>query len=329
MRQVPGALSQARPAGLPRALILAGPTASGKSALALDLAERLGATVINADAMQTYRELRIVTARPSPADESRAPHALYGVRPLAEPSHAAWWREAALAAMAAAHAQGRLPILCGGTGLYLAGLVHGIADIPPPGEAAREEARRLLAERGPVALHAALAEVDPDTAGRLRPTDSQRLARAWEVWRGTGRGLAAWQARPAAPAPWLFRLILLDPPRAELRAAIVQRFGLMLAAGALEEVRPLLGLDPALPGLRAHGVPELLAHLAGRLPLAEARARAETNTQRYTRRQATWFRHQRLVEDAQMHTIHARVASLAQFSSEESRQILAFIQSPG
>ena len=322
-------MMQQAPTALPAALILAGPTASGKSALALDLAERLQATVINADAMQTYRELRIVTARPTPADEARVPHALYGVRPVGEPSHAAWWREAALVAMAQARAAGRLPILCGGTGLYLAALVHGIAEIPPPGEAARAQARRLLAERGPAALHAALTEVDPDTAARLRPTDSHRLARAWEVWRGTGTGLATWQARPATPAPWSFRLILLDPPRAELRAAIGQRFGAMLAAGALDEVRPLLGLDPALPALRAHGVPELLAHLAGRLPLAEARARAEANTQRYTRRQATWFRHQRLVGDARMHTIHARIASLAQFSSEESERILAFIQPPG
>ncbi len=323
------ALTRQAPRPPPEALIVAGPTASGKSALALALAERLGATVINADAMQTYRELRVITARPTPGDEARAPHALYGVRGVAEPADAAWWREAALAAMAAAREAGSLPILCGGTGLYLAALIRGIADIPPPGEAARAEARRLLAELGPAALHEALAKVDPATAARLRSTDSQRLARAWEVWRATGRGLAAWQAQPATPAPWSFRLILLDPPRAELRPAIVARCGAMLAAGALDEVRPLLGLDPALPALRAHGVPELLAHLAGRMTLAEARAQAEANTQRYTRRQATWFRHQRLVEDARMHTIHARVASLAQFSSEDSRGIFAFIQRLG
>ncbi len=313
----------------PEALIVAGPTASGKSSLALALAERLGGTVINADAMQTYRELRVITARPTPEDEARAPHTLYGVRAITEPTDAAWWREAALAAMEAAREAGSLPILCGGTGLYLASLVRGIVDIPAPGEAARAEARRLLAELGPAALHEALARVDPATAARLRPTDSQRLARAWEVWRGTGRGLAAWQTQSATPAPWSFRLILLDPPRAELRAAIVARFGAMLAQGALDEVRPLAGLDPALPALRAHGVPELLAHLAGRMTLAEARAQAEANTARYTKRQATWFRHQRLVDDARMHTIHARIASLAQFSSEESERIFAFIHAPG
>jgi tRNA dimethylallyltransferase len=320
---------EALPQAVPGALIVAGPTASGKSALALALAERLGGSIINADAMQTYRELRIVTARPTPADEARVPHALYGVRRVTEPADAAWWREAALTAMAEARRAGRLPILCGGTGLYLAALAHGIANIPPPGAQARAEARRLLAELGPAALHASLAKVDPATAARLRATDSQRLARAWEVWRGTGRGLAAWQSVPTVPAPWSFRLILLDPPRAELRAAIRDRFGAMLEAGALAEVRPLLGLDPALPALRAHGVPELLAHLAGRVTLAEARAQAEANTGRYTRRQATWFRHQKLTGEARTHTIHARFASLAQFSSQESVEIFAFIQPPG
>ncbi len=317
------------PKARPEALIIAGPTASGKSALALALAERLGGSIINADAMQTYRELRLITARPTPAEEAHVPHALYGVRRVTEPADAAWWREAALGGMHAAREAGRLPILCGGTGLYLAALAHGIADIPPPGEAARAEARRLLAELGPAGLHASLAKVDPATAARLRPTDSQRLARAWEVWRGTGRGLAAWQSAPTKPSPWSFRLILLDPPRAELRAAIADRFGAMLAAGALEEVRPLLGLDPALPALRAHGVPELLAHLEGRMTLAEARTQAEANTGRYTRRQATWFRHQKLTGEARTHTIHARFASLAQFSSQESAEIFAFIQPLG
>lgn len=313
----------------PQALIVAGPTASGKSALALALAERLGGMIINADAMQTYRDLAIITARPTPAEEARVPHRLYGVRDVAEPADAAWWRGAALAAMDEAREAGRLPILCGGTGLYLASLVHGIAEIPAPGNAAREEARRLLVESGPAALHHALGIVDPATAARLRPTDSQRLARAWEVWRGTGKGLVAWQSAPRVPAPWSFRVILLDPPRASLREAITARFGAMLERGALDEVRPLQGLDRALPALRAHGVPELLAHLDGTLSLAEARARAEANTFRYTKRQATWFRHQRLVDDARTHTIHTRIASLTQFSAEESVQILAFIHAPG
>ncbi len=287
---------------LPHALIVAGPTASGKSALALGLAQRLGGTVINADSMQVYRELRIVTARPTPAEEAMAPHALYGVRPAAEPGSAAWWRGEALAAMAAAREAGRLPILCGGTGLYFAALTHGIADIPEPDEAARGEARWLLAEHGPNGLHAALAKVDQATAARLRPSDSQRVARAWEVWRSTGRGLAAWQADPVAPPAWRFSAILLDPPRPDLRAAIAGRFQAMLAAGALDEVRALLAqrLDPSLPAMRAHGVPELSAHLRGELSLAEAARRTELVTGQYTKRQATWFRH-RSMADAGAH----------------------------
>ena len=213
----------------PGALIVAGPTASGKSALALALAERCGGVVINADSMQVYRELRVLTARPTPAEEALAPHRLYGVRPAAEAGSVAWWRAAALAEMDAARAAGRLPILCGGTGLYLAALIEGLADIPDCGEAARAEARRMLAAEGPASLHAALERVDPATAASLRPSDSQRLARAWEVWRGTGQGLAAWRAAAAtARAPWRFSAILLDPPRDALRAAIATRFASML-----------------------------------------------------------------------------------------------------
>ena len=312
----------------PGALLLAGPTASGKSALALAIAERLGGTVINADSMQLYRELSILTARPTPEEEARAPHRLYGVRPAAEAASVAWWRAAALAEMAAARAAGRLPVLCGGTGLYFAALTRGLSDIPPVPAAAREEARRLLAAEGPAALHARLAAVDPGTAGRLRPSDSQRIARAWEVWRGTGRGLAAWQAAGGSgPAPWRFFAILLDPPREALRAAIAARWQAMLAAGALEEVRALLalGLDPALPAMRAHGVPELAAHLAGRMTLAEASRRAILNIGQYTKRQATWFRHHALADPPRAHTIHARIADVAQFSKRMLAEVFTFI----
>ncbi len=299
-----------------RALIVAGPTCSGKSALALALAQRLRGTVINADSMQVYRELRILTARPTPEDEAQAPHALYGVRPAAEPGSAAWWREAALAAMDAAHAAGRVPILCGGTGLYLRSLTTGLADIPDPGESARAEARTLLADLGPEALHARLAAADPDTAARLRPGDSQRIARAWEVWRGTGRGLAAWQQSAPPPADWVFAAILLDPPRPELRAAIAARFTAMLAQGALDEAAALLALDldPALPAMRAHGVPELTASLRGELSIKEAERRAVLATGQYTKRQATWFRHQPLADPQRVHTIHARYAGPEQLS---------------
>ena len=312
----------------PKALFVVGPTASGKSALALEIAERLGGTIINADSMQLYRELHIITARPSAADEARAPHLLYGLRPAAEAASVAWWGDAALKAMDQARAAGRLPIICGGTGMYCAALTQGLAAIPPIPAPAREEARRLLAEEGPAALHARLAAEDPASAARLRPSDSQRIARAFEVWRGTGRGIAAWQAEAsAAPAPWRFAAILLDPPRDRLRAAIAKRWAAMIQAGAVEEVRALLaqGLDPALPAMRAHGVPELSAMLAGRMTEDEASAHAILATGQYTKRQATWFRHHELASPEHTYIINARFEGFAQFSESESAKFFAFL----
>lgn len=319
------------PGAKPLAFIVAGPTASGKSALAMTMAEHLRGTIINADAMQVYRELRILTARPTPEDEARIPHALYGVRSAAEPGSAAWWRAAALAAMDHAHAEGRLPILTGGTGLYFSALTEGLAAIPDPGLAARAEARQLLKDIGPAALHARLATVDADTAAALRPTDSQRIARAWEVWRGTGRGLAALRAMKGEPAPWRFAAILLDPPRTALRSAIAGRLDAMLDAGAIEEVRALLALhlDPALPAMRAHGVPELSAYLRGELTLEQARRRIELVTGQYTKRQATWFRHHMLADPPQLHTIHARFTVSEQFSERNYPGFWEFIRTVG
>jgi len=317
---------------LPPALLVAGPTASGKSALALDLAERLDGTIINADSMQVYAELRVLTARPTPEDEARVPHRLYGMRPAARPGSAAWWCGQALGAMAEARTGNRLPILTGGTGLYFAALTQGLSEIPDPGAEARAEARTLLAERGAAALHARLAAEDPATAARLNPNDSQRIARAWEVWRGTGSGLAAWQEKlgpPAATPPWRFTAILLDPPREVLRAAIAARFQAMLQQGAIEEVRALLAqhLAASLPAMRAHGVPELSAYLRRELSLEDAGRRTELVTGQYTKRQATWFRHHPLAE--RMHTIHARYAGLAQFSERNLADIISFVRSPG
>ena len=314
---------------IPAALIVAGPTASGKSALALELAERFRGTIINADAMQVYRELRVLTARPTPEDEARIPHVLYGVRPATETGSVAWWRDAALAEMNRARAAGRVPILTGGSGLYFAALTEGLADIPCPAPEARTEARTLLKQIGPAALHARLAEADPATAGRLRPTDSQRIARAWEVWRGTGIGLAAWQASTPRPAPWRFAAIMLDPPRDQLRAAIAARLEAMLEAGVLDEVRALLplNLDPALPAMRAHGVPELSAHLHGELTFQEAIDRIRLVTGQYTKRQATWFRHHKLADPTSSHTIHARNAHPAQLMERIYPVVLTFIES--
>ena len=316
---------------LPHALIVAGPTASGKSALAIAIAERLGGTIINTDSMQVYQELRVLTARPTAHEEAQVPHRLYGIRSAAEAGSVAWWREQALAAMDEAHSDGRLPILTGGSGMYFAALTDGLADVPDPGPDARAEARRLLAEKGPAALHASLAHVDPATAARLKPEDSQRISRAWEVWRGTGIGLAAWQNRRSAPAPWRFTAILLAPPRDTLRAAIATRFGAMLRGGALDEVRALLAmsLDPSLPAMRAHGVPELSAYLGGALSLEEAGRRTELVTGQYTKRQATWFRHRPLASLTRTFTISARFTSQTQFSERESDDLFTFIEHEG
>ncbi len=246
-------------------------------------------------------------------------------------SGVAWWRDAALAEMARVREAGRLPILTGGSGLYFAALTEGIAAIPDPGPVARAEARELLRDTGPVALHARLAELDPVTAARIRPTDSQRIARAWEVWRGTGTGLAAWQANPAQPPPWRYAAFLLDPPRVDLRTAIAARCAAMLAAGALDEVRALLALrlDPALPAMRAHGVPELAAHLRGELTLHQAISRIELVTGQYTKRQATWFRHHPLALPSRTHTIHSRMTDWMKYLERKCPDILTIIESAG
>jgi tRNA dimethylallyltransferase len=306
-------------------IIIAGPTASGKSALALALAQRLDGTVINADAMQCYRELRVVTARPSPEDEAQAPHRLYGVRAAAEPANAAWWRQAALAEMAACD----VPILCGGTGMYFSALINGIADIPDPGEAARAQARETLARLGAPALHAML---DAATAAKLQPNDSQRIARAYEVLLGTGKGLAFWQGQKTEGLTgWRTRMVLLDPPRELLREAIAARFAAMLAGGAVEEVRALraLGLEAELPLLRAHGVPELSAYLRGEINLETAQARAVLATHQYTKRQMTWFRHQKLVDSSALQTIQTRIDDSAQLSESFIGSFVNFIKLPG
>jgi tRNA dimethylallyltransferase len=308
-----------------RLILLAGPTASGKSALAIALAQRLGGTVINADAMQCYADLRLITARPSPEDEDAAPHALYGVKQAGDPATAAWWRGAALAEMEKAET----PILCGGSGMYFAALIHGLADIPAPSAEARATARGLLHDIGPAALH---EKLDPETAATLHPNDSQRITRAYEVLLSTGHGIRYWQRQTQTPLTgWAPRMILLDPPRETLKTAIETRFHAMLEAGALEEVAALdrQNLAPDLPLLRAHGVPELRAHLAGELSLSAAAAAAILATQQYTKRQATWFRHQKLVDNPAMHIIKTRIPSLTQFSESFVADLVNFLNEPG
>ena len=310
---------------LRRAVIVAGATCSGKSGLAMALAERLDGVVINADAMQCYRELRVLTARPAPADEALVPHALYGVRSAAEPATAAWWRAAALEVI---EGTTRLPILCGGSGMYLQALLHGLAEVPDPGPAARQEARSLMAALGADGLHARLAQEDPDTAARLRPGDGQRVTRAWEVWRGTGRGLASWHAASLAqPAPLDVRAIVLKPDRAVLRAAIARRWEAMLAQGAADEVRALRAhrLDPALPVMRAHGVPELSAWLDGAIRLDEAGRRAVLAIGQYTKRQATWLKHHSLADDNHSFTIDAQWGADTQHNERNMTAMMDFL----
>lgn len=279
-------------------IVVAGPTASGKSALGLAIAGHIGGTIINADSMQIYRDLRILTARPSDEEMAQAPHRLYGAVDGAVKGMAALWRDMAREAIAEAAAAGRVPILLGGTGMYLRVLLEGMVELPPIPEPARQEARAKLAALGPEGLHAALATIDPDTAARLKPGDSQRLARAWEVAVGTGKGLSRWQAEApmnAAPMPNPVFRLLLRPDRAALYARIDRRFEAMLAAGALEEARAVLArtdLPADAPMRKAHGLPELMRHLRGEIGLDEAVRVGQMNTRHYAKRQTTWFKNQ-------------------------------------
>ncbi|ODT98551.1 MAG: tRNA (adenosine(37)-N6)-dimethylallyltransferase MiaA [Rhodospirillales bacterium SCN 65-16] len=277
-----------------RVIVVTGPTASGKSALALALAERRNGVVINADAMQTYDAFPILTAQPSAAERQRAPHVLYGLLPLSETLSAARWRTLAEVEIERAHAEGRLPILCGGSGLYLRTLMQGIAPIPDAPAELRQQANADWQTMGADAFRARLAEKDPVIVGRLKPGDRQRHVRAWEVWRATGRPLSTWQALEAQPAPWRFTSLLLAPERGWLRDRIERRFDTMLAEGVLAEARAVFdgNPDPHWPGLKAHGAPELFRHFRGELSLADARRIAIDHTRQYAKRQMTWFRHQ-------------------------------------
>ena len=286
-----------RAAALPGAvLVVGGPTASGKSGLALALAQRLNGVVINADSMQIYRELSVLTARPDPKALAAAPHRLYGVLSAREACSVARWLGLALAEISSCHHAGTVPVMTGGTGLYLRALMLGLSELPEIPAEIRAAARERLEAVGPAALHADLARRDPDGAARLKPGDRQRIIRAWEVLEATGRPLSDWQrADRGTPPPGLsFSTIVLDPPRADLYGSCDRRFDAMLAAGGLEEAQALeaLGLDPALPALKALGVPELRRHLAGELSLEAAAALARQSTRRYAKRQVTWFRHQ-------------------------------------
>ncbi|MBN8942531.1 MAG: tRNA (adenosine(37)-N6)-dimethylallyltransferase MiaA [Rhizobiales bacterium] len=283
--------------GKAKAVLIAGPTASGKSALALALAKRFGGVVINADSMQVYRDLQIITARPSTEEMAAAPHRLYGTVDGQVNFSVGRWIEAALAEIATAEAAGLLPILIGGTGLYFKALTQGISDIPPVPDEIRQRLRAEAEGLPAPVLHQRLAALDPVTAAKLRPNDPQRTLRALEVFVATGRPLADWQqdgrGAPALPIQQCAAMFL-SVEREPLRRRIDERFVAMMAAGALDEVARLAsrGLDPALPVMRAHGVPGLIAHLAGEMSLTEAIAKGQRDTRAYAKRQETWFRHQ-------------------------------------
>jgi tRNA dimethylallyltransferase len=275
-------------------VVIGGPTASGKSMLALAIAEEFGGTVINADAMQVYRELSIVTARPSRAETRRAPHRLYGVLSAYQRCTVAKWRTMAVAAIGQARTKGRLPIVVGGTGLYLKALMEGLAPVPviPPEIRAQAQARRE--ELGAAAFHAELERLDPRMAARLKPGDTQRVIRAWEVITATGRSLALFQKLPPARSRERFVPLVLLPPREALYAVCDARCRRMLDEGAIEEVRALqaLKLDPELPAMKAVGVREIARLLAGERTQGAALAEFQQATRNYAKRQVTWFRHQ-------------------------------------
>jgi tRNA dimethylallyltransferase len=276
----------------PPVALIAGPTASGKSAMALRLAEQTGGVIVNADSAQIYRDLPILSAAPGPAERSRAEHRLYGVLDGEQPCSAADWAAMARKEIDDVHGSGRLPILVGGTGLYLRTLLDGIAPVPAIDPDVRREVRETSVEEN----RARLAELDAEAAGRLKSTDTTRIARALEVVLSTGRTLVAWQKERTggiAEAIDLTPLILL-PPRDWLYGRCDERFGDMIELGAADEVRALLdrGLDPALPVMRAIGVREIAAWLDGDVTREEAVAAGQQATRRYAKRQYTWFAHQ-------------------------------------
>lgn len=279
----------------PRIWLIAGPTASGKSALALRLAREIGAEIVNADALQLYADLRLLTARPSIEEEGQAPHHLFGTVDAAEGWSVGRWLRAALAELHEIAARGRPAVVVGGTGLYFRALTHGLAEVPDTPAEIRAETAAEFDAMGEAAFRARLAKADPAAEARISPADRQRLTRAWEVFAATGRSLTDWQARtdPALP-PGAWRAVALEPPRPALFARCDARLEFMVREGALEEVAALAarGLDPSLPAMKAVGYRELAAVVAGEASLSAGLEKAQQETRRYAKRQSTWLRGQ-------------------------------------
>lgn len=292
------------------AVLIAGPTASGKSAAALALAERIGGALINTDSMQVYREARIVTSRPDEMMLARARHFLYGHVGVREPYSVARYQSEAVSAMKEARAQALVPIFVGGTGLYFGALTEGLSEIPPVPASLRQSMRARHGALGAEAFYVDFAARDPVTASRLRASDTQRVLRAAEVFEASGRPLAEWQQRrgPAPLCDFQLARFVLAPPRAELYRRIGARFDLMIEDGALDEAARLKGLDPVLPSSRILGLRELLGYLDGRADLETAKSAAKTATRQYAKRQLTWFRR--------------RMADWIWIEQEETRDVL-------
>lgn len=280
----------------PRLHLVGGPTASGKTALALDIARAENGAIINADAMQIYAGLPLLTAQPTAQEKQAAPHSLFEILDPSEKSSAGRWLALARAAIDEAAARGQTPVIVGGTGLYFSALLGGLAEIPPVPDAIRIETTELYDRLGHDAFRAALAGLDPHSAARIKPNDRQRLIRAYEVCAATGKPLPVWQTEAAAacdlPAKFTIVPHILRPERSKLYAACDARFVQMMANGALDEVRALAAraLDPDLPAMKILGVPELLAYLRGEVTLETAIAQAQQATRNYAKRQTTWFR---------------------------------------
>ncbi|HET6972350.1 MAG TPA: tRNA (adenosine(37)-N6)-dimethylallyltransferase MiaA [Phenylobacterium sp.] len=279
----------------PRIWLIAGPTASGKSALALALAEAVGGEIVNADSQQLYRDLRVLSARPGPEEEAKAPHHLFGVADAADGWSAGRWLRAATETLAGIAGRGRPAILVGGTGLYFRALTHGLAEIPQVPAFVRRVAEADYAAMGEAAFRARLAGPDPAAVARIAPGDRQRLVRAWEVYSATGTAISELQAsgEPALePRTWAG--VTLAPARDALYARCDARLIAMVEQGALAEVAALAarGLDPDLPAMKAVGVREFAAHLRGETTLDAALAAAQQETRRYAKRQMTWMRGQ-------------------------------------
>lgn len=274
-------------------IVIAGPTASGKSGLALALAERLDGVVINADSMQVYRDIPILAAAPSASDCSRVPHRLYGIYDASVRGNVVDWLEQCKAEIAAARAQNKTPIVVGGTGMYIEALTDGVTPIPETPDAIRSRVAALQKEKGLAALYDFVAQNDPETAARLSPNDTTRLRRAAEIWLHTGKPLSYWHAVPLTKnfAPQEFFRIYVKPPRDILDTRARTRFDLMMQQGALEEVRSLVArnLPDSLPAMRALGVQELKTFLNGETTLEEAVELAKLHTRQYAKRQSTWF----------------------------------------